>query len=176
MDTISREPSGSPLAIVGVIAGLLALVLSAVALVKVSSSNKQVTDLDAKMTRIDDVDQRLAKVEKMASDTATSHRALFNSAQTEMTKLYNSMSSAEERLTKLETSAPRAPAATAATGGGSNAPAAAGPGEYIIKSGDTFTKIAQANGVTVADIEAANPGVSSNRLQIGQKINIPGNR
>jgi len=174
MDTISREPSGSPLAIVGVIAGLLALVLSAVALVKVSSTSKQVTDLDAKTTRIDDVDQRLTKVEKVANDTASSHRQLYNSAQTELTKLYNSVSTVDERLTKLETAAPRAPAATASKTGG--APVTAGPGEYIIKAGDTFTKIAQASGVSVADIEAANPGVSSNRLQIGQKINIPGGR
>ena len=46
-------------------------------------------------------------------------------------------------------------------------------GVYIVKEGDSFSRIAAKYHVRVADIEAANPGVSSNRLQIGQKLNLP---
>ena len=46
-------------------------------------------------------------------------------------------------------------------------------GVYIVKEGDSFSRIAARYHVKVADIEAANPGVSSNRLQIGQKLNLP---
>lgn len=46
-------------------------------------------------------------------------------------------------------------------------------GVYIVKEGDSFSRIAAKYHVKVADIEAANPGVSSNRLQIGQKLNLP---
>lgn len=46
-------------------------------------------------------------------------------------------------------------------------------GIYIVKEGDSFSKIAAKYGVTVSAIAAANPGVSSNRLQIGQKLNLP---
>ena len=46
-------------------------------------------------------------------------------------------------------------------------------GIYIVKEGDSFSRIAAKYHVKVADIEAANPGVSSNRLQIGQKLNLP---
>ena len=46
-------------------------------------------------------------------------------------------------------------------------------GVYIVKEGDSFSKIAAKYGVTVSAIAAANPGVSSNRLQIGQKLNLP---
>ncbi|NLJ24639.1 MAG: LysM peptidoglycan-binding domain-containing protein [Firmicutes bacterium] len=44
---------------------------------------------------------------------------------------------------------------------------------YTIRAGDTFFKLAQRFGTTVAAIEAANPGVNPNNLQIGQVICIP---
>jgi LysM repeat protein len=45
--------------------------------------------------------------------------------------------------------------------------------QYVtVKKGDTFGSIAAATGTTVAAIEALNPGVSSNALQVGQKIRV----
>ncbi len=44
---------------------------------------------------------------------------------------------------------------------------------YTIQAGDNFSSIAQRFGTTVAVIEAANPGVVSTLLQIGQQIRIP---
>ncbi|MCH6264929.1 SH3 domain-containing protein [Neobacillus citreus] len=44
---------------------------------------------------------------------------------------------------------------------------------YVIKSGDTFTKISKALGVSVAAIQALNPTVDPVKLKIGQTINIP---
>ena len=44
---------------------------------------------------------------------------------------------------------------------------------YTIQAGDTFFALAQRFGTTVAAIQAANPGVDPNRLQIGQRICIP---
>ncbi|QCJ44475.1 LysM peptidoglycan-binding domain-containing protein [Bacillus sp. S3] len=44
---------------------------------------------------------------------------------------------------------------------------------YVIKSGDTFTKISKALGVSVSSIQALNPTVEPTKLKIGQKINIP---
>lgn len=58
-----------------------------------------------------------------------------------------------------------------------NVPAAAagpiGSTKYTIKSGDTFWSISQAAGISVAEIEAANPGVSATNLQVDQVINVP---
>ncbi len=45
--------------------------------------------------------------------------------------------------------------------------------EYVIVKGDTLSKIAKANGVTVKAIEEANPGVEPTRLKVGQKLVIP---
>lgn len=44
---------------------------------------------------------------------------------------------------------------------------------YTIQAGDTFFRLAQRFGTTVAAIQAVNPGVDPNRLQIGQVINLP---
>jgi spore germination protein len=44
---------------------------------------------------------------------------------------------------------------------------------YIIKSGDTFYKLAQTYGIPLADIIATNPGVDPNKLSIGQQILLP---
>ena len=44
---------------------------------------------------------------------------------------------------------------------------------YVIKSGDTFFKIAQAYGISLTSLISANPGVDPNKLFIGQQIRIP---
>lgn len=44
---------------------------------------------------------------------------------------------------------------------------------YVIKKGDTFTKISKSLGVSVGSIQKLNPSVNSSKLAIGQKINIP---
>ena len=45
-----------------------------------------------------------------------------------------------------------------------------GPGEYVVKPGDTGTKISKAVGVSVAELEAINPGLDWRRLRVGQTI------
>jgi LysM repeat protein len=52
-------------------------------------------------------------------------------------------------------------------------PVGTGPTEYTIAQGDTFGDLARKFHVKVKAIEAANPGVNSARLKVGQKIKIP---
>ncbi len=44
---------------------------------------------------------------------------------------------------------------------------------HVVAKGDSFSSMAKKYGVGVKAIEAANPGVDSTKLKIGQKINIP---
>jgi LysM repeat protein len=44
---------------------------------------------------------------------------------------------------------------------------------YVVKSGDTLSKIAKVNGTTVKALEAANPGIDPNHLKVKQKLNLP---
>lgn len=48
-------------------------------------------------------------------------------------------------------------------------------GEYVIRSGDTFARIAIENGIKLQDLLNANLGVDPRRLRVGQVITIPGN-
>jgi LysM repeat protein len=45
--------------------------------------------------------------------------------------------------------------------------------EYVVVKGDSFSKIAKKTGVTVKAIKAANPGVESTKLKVGQKLSLP---
>ncbi len=48
-------------------------------------------------------------------------------------------------------------------------------GIYTVKPGDNFSTIAKRHGLKVSDILAANPGVDSSRLKVGQKIRLSAN-
>ena len=54
------------------------------------------------------------------------------------------------------------------------AAAPAGPGAYVVQSGDTLQTIAQRYNVSLADLLAANNLQSADQLQVGQQITIPG--
>jgi LysM repeat protein len=43
---------------------------------------------------------------------------------------------------------------------------------YTVQTGDTFGAIASREGISVEQLQALNPGVSSNALQVGQKLRI----
>ena len=45
--------------------------------------------------------------------------------------------------------------------------------EYVVAKGDSFYTIAKKAGVSMKAVEQANPGVSSTRLKIGQKLQLP---
>lgn len=43
---------------------------------------------------------------------------------------------------------------------------------YTVQTGDTFGTIASKEGISVTQLQALNPGVSSNALQVGQKLRV----
>jgi peptidoglycan endopeptidase LytE len=45
--------------------------------------------------------------------------------------------------------------------------------EYVIVKGDTLGKIARRNGITLKELEAANPDLIPTKLKVGHKILIP---
>lgn len=93
-----------------------------------------------------------------------------------MTASYDQVATAiraqNEVIKGLATKRP-APVAPVAGNGTKAADAPAAAGEYKVKSGDTFAKIAKANGVTLAAMIAANPGVDAAKLKVGQTIKLP---
>ena len=53
------------------------------------------------------------------------------------------------------------------------APAPTTTRAYTVVAGDSFYKIARANGVSLKALQAANPGVDSAKLKVGQVVQLP---
>jgi LysM repeat protein len=169
MDTISRE-NNSMLPVAGVVVGVLGLVLGGIALVQLSKVKQTLADHDVKVAQIDGVkataDGAAATADKAKADLASLSRSTqdaFNQVGPALTGLREDVSKIQEAMKK--------PAPVAGKAGGG--PVVAGPGEYVIKAGDTFAKIARAHGTSLSDIQTVNPGVDSSKLHVGQKIKLP---
>ena len=89
--------------------------------------------------------------------------------QAAVNQLGTELATLDEKIKHIE----EAHVANAAKGGKGGAPAVAGPGEYIVKSGDTGSKIARANGCSLADLESVNPGADWTHLKVGDKLKLP---
>jgi LysM repeat protein len=170
MDTISRENS-SMLPVGGIIVGAIGLLLGGLALVQVSKVNKTVAEHQIKVDRVDSIEGQAASASTAAEKARSDVSALQRSTQEAMNQVGAMIGDMGGKLTKLEEAAKRpAPAATAKKGG---EPVVAGPGEYVVKPGDTGMKISSAAGVRLPDLQAVNPGVNWNGLRVGQKLKLP---
>ena len=63
---------------------------------------------------------------------------------------------------------------TPSTGGATPSAPSSGPTTYTVQQGEWFYEVARKFGVSVAQLQAANPGVNPNFLYPGQVLNIPG--
>ncbi len=170
MDTISRE-NNSYLPVAAVIVGVLALVLSGVALAKISSAKKEISaQVEPLSLRIDEAEGQARNATAAADKASGSINKLASDTQSAFTQVAQELGNIRGEITKVVEAkvAPKAAAGKAAAG-----PAVAGPDEYVIKAGDTFAKIARAQGATLADVQAVNPGVDASKLKVGQKIKLP---
>jgi LysM repeat protein len=171
MDTISRE-NNSMLPVAGVIVGVLALLVGAYAAIKVSSLNKTVVTHEEKIGKIDGLEAQVGSAASSADKAARDINSLNRSTQEAFNTVAASLGNIQASITKMEESQKR-PVAAAAPKGASSGPVVAGPDEYVIKSGDNFSKIARTHGVSLGDLQAVNPGINSSDLKIGQKIKLP---
>ena len=177
MDTLSRDSnsSGSVLPLVGVIAGALGLILSVVALVKLSSIKKEVDSLNA------EIPPKIATLEgdirTAAAKSESDLKGLQAGVQNALTQVGEQMGVINGKIAKIEEAQKAKPVAAAAGGKGGAAAAPTGvlnaDGTYTIASGDTISKVARKFAVKVDAIEAENPGLDPARLKVGQKIHIP---
>jgi LysM repeat protein len=177
MDTISRENNNNYLPIAGVLVGVIALAVACFALVKASSASKAIAADADQIAKIDTIESTANSAAQVAQTANTSISKLNDSLRGDFDQITTKFGSIDASLAKLQETAKPAKAAKSAK----SAPAAEGAtpgtvssdGSYTIKSGDSLAKIARANGVSLADLEAANPGVDPKHLKVGQKINLP---
>lgn len=161
------------LPVAGVVVGVLSLLVGGFAAIKASSLQKTVVTHEEKIAKIDGIESQVSSAAASADKAARDITTLNRSTQDAFNTVAASLGTIQASLTKLEESAKKPAAAAAGAKGGTHEPAVAGPGEYVIKSGDTLAKIARAQGFSLADLQTVNPGVDSSKLKVGQKIKLP---
>lgn len=154
----------------GIIVGVIALLLSGYAAISLSKVNRTLAAHEEKVARIDTLESQVNSASAASEKASRDIAALTRSTQDAFNQVGGDLGNIHASLTKLEESAKAAPARAAK---GSSGPVVAGEGEYVIKGGDTFAKIARAHGFSIADVQAVNPGVDSTKLHVGQKIKLP---
>lgn len=174
MDTISRE-NNSMLPVGGIVVGVIGLLLGGIALLQIQTVKKTLAEHQVKVDMVDGVKSQ-AETAAAAADKADKGVAGLRG---ETVKAFNDVGAAigeiRGNIGKIEESLKKPAPAPADTKGGKKAsgPVVAGPGEYVVKAGDSGAKIARANGVSLSDLQAVNPGVNWNKLAPGNKIKLP---
>ena len=168
MDTISRE-NNSMLPVGGIIVGVIGLLLGGIALLQISKVNKTLLDHQVKIDKVDGVELQAAAAASTADKAKNDVAALQRSTQSAFDTVGPALASLREDITKIQEAAKK-PVVTTKAGGG---PVVAGPGEYVVKPGDSGAKIARANGVSLGDLQTVNPSVDWTKLKPGQKIKLP---
>jgi LysM repeat protein len=171
MDTISRE-NNSMLPVGGIIVGVIALLLGGFAAVQASKANKAIAEHQPKIDKIDGIETQAASASAAAEKASRELAARMREVQDGFNTIGPEISRLSGAVTKLE-EAQKKPVAAAGKKGGEAV--VAGPGEYVVKAGDVSgAKIARDHGVSLADLQAVNPGVNWSSLKVGvTKLKMP---
>lgn len=172
MDTLSRDSnsSGSVLPLVGVGAGVLALILAIVALTQLSPLKKTVAAHDLEIPKIAALEGELrAATAKSESDA----KALSAGVQNALNQVGEQLGAINAKIAKIEEAQKARAAAPGGKGGAAPTGVLNADGTYSIAPGDTLAKIARKFAVKLDAIEAENPGLNPAHLKVGQKIHIP---
>jgi len=171
MDTISRE-NNSLLPMGGVIVGIVALVIGGYAAISLAKVNRTLVTQEEKIAKIDDLAAQVSSAAAASDKASKDITALQNSTQSAVNQIATDLGTIHETLKHLQ----EAPKPARMAGKGAKAErgeVVAGPGEYIVKAGDTGAKIARTLGVTRSELESVNPGVAWNKLHVGAKLKVP---
>lgn len=176
MDTISRESSPSYLPLAGLIVGIVGVLLGGIALANASKASKAAIAAGdaaaAQTSRIEAVESTAASAQQSAEAARSANAKTVQDVNGALAAVGAELGKTNGEIAKLQEAISKG----VKTGGSTNkstGPVVAGPDEYVIKAGDTFAKIARAQGVSLGDIQAVNPGVDASKLKVGQKIKLP---
>lgn len=202
MENISSSDLDSPsktpffIAIAAVIVALLALYLGWMGFSRATELEKQIARLETALSEGSGLEEAVQantdKLDKVATNMngfSKNVNTAINDVSDEIAKLKSyankiaiEAGTAKKMVEELEKKGVQvAVVPQKSTSSSASVPAAkktpdTAPGKsgvYTIKSGDNFSKVAAAYKVTLSELEAANPGVDSRRLRIGQQIVIP---
>jgi LysM repeat protein len=154
------------------IADLKAAVDSATS--QAQAAGKSAADLDSRFTALaqanDNLGTHIQSIASQVQDALNQVGSVVNQDHIQLKAQGDALKDLVARF------GPATPASSSSdtSGAASAAPVEPGTATVVaIASGDTFGRLARKYGVSINAIEAANPAANPNRLQVGQKINIP---
>ncbi len=153
---------------IGVAVGAVALLLSAYSAINLSKVKTTLAAHEDKLAGLPDIASQASAAAAKADAVNTTLTQKLTEIQTAFNAVGTEMGTMRAEIAKLGETHKAGPG-----GRGHGGPAVAGPGEYVVKPGDSLAKIARANGVSLGDLESVNPGVDSKHLKIGQKVKLP---
>ena len=179
----SSKPGASSMVPLGI--GLLGLVIGVIALFMSFSNSSAVKDLatlkdtvSAASTKADDAktasDGIAGKVDANTNTIAAMRTQIVdfaNQVKTAIDQNTTDIKALQGQVASRGSSTPKSSGGTSSTATSTVVPGQGG--DYVIQANDNFSSLARRFGVSLKDIEAANPGVESNKLKIGQHITIP---
>ncbi len=131
--------------------------------------------------RINALDTRIRELES----TIGRLKVYGNERDRKIMKMIDALEANNRQISKLsnqlvtfaeaESPAPAADSSEGITTASTVGRSSGSAGTYAIEAGDTFSRIATQQGVSLDALMDANPGVEPRRLRIGQIIDIPGN-
>jgi LysM repeat protein len=174
MDTLSRDSSSSNsiVPMIGVFAGVLALILAIVALVQLSALKKTVAGQADEVAKISTIE---GEVRSASAKSEGDLKTLRDGVQNALTQVGEQIGSMKAQIARLEEAAKKAPVAgpKGAKGAGVVTGTVDPDGNYVVAPGDTVSKIAKKFATRVDAVLAENPGLDSAHLRVGQKVKIP---
>lgn len=202
VDPVAEEGSGSKIALIAIVVAVVGIVIGVTGIFLANTAQKEIKTLEAKIaaqpdktpeleTAMVDMEERLVKLGSEFVKLGRQDRQLQENTQSAFDSVLRDIKSNRqginevtgklgELVEKLENWQPARPAAVASP---VESPDQDGENElegspaeqrsHVIQSGDTLSKIAKQYGVTLTQLQNANPTVNPRALQIGQRILIP---
>lgn len=131
---------------------------------------KQIEDLTEKNRQLQ---QKVNQLNKIIQQWST-YCASLQAAAKKQSEAQNNFSapSTGTSSTRNDLTAQTLPIRTSSSSR-SVAPTPEKPRSHIVKAGETLAAIARRHGISLALLEAANPGVNPRKLRVGQSLNLP---
>lgn len=198
----ASEGRGSKASLGILLVGIAGIVLGLTGIIMANQAQKSLKTLEANLAArpdktpemekaLESMEERLVKLggefvklgradRQLQENTQKAFDAVLKDVKTNREGINGVTEKMTELVTKLEnwqpstSTARRAAASPDETAEAGETAQAGEGGVHIVQSGDTLSKIANEYGVTLSQLQAANPRVNPRALQIGQKIVIPG--
>ena len=173
MDTISRE-NNSMLPVGAIIVGVIALLLGGYAAISLTKINRTLAEQNEKFAKLEQIETTANAAANASEKAAKEYQGLRTSTQDAFNLVSDELKRLSKGLIDVNDSVKKpTPAASSAKDKKGGEPAVPGRGEYVVRAGDNGMRIANANGVSIADLQAVNPGINWNTLKPGQKLKLP---